>query len=360
MNLLSCIFLLLIPFFALGQMGSLEDQIKDHLNSFPENCEVAIGLIKKDKEIKAGFRRVKGKTMAVQNNTRLFEIASVTKVFTASLLAREIENRQISLKDPLNKHLEYKVGKNVDYGQRIRILHLATHTSGLKAGRFVKEQKFSKYLENLELQDAPGSTWAYSNHAVALLGQIIIQTENSPWENLLNDRILEPLGMEQTFPRSSLAPKEQRMKCLKKDGKERECKFDEKDSFYWTTGAMVSNVDDMLIWLKANIHAEDLNEELSFIKSASLPLGDSIEISHSEMEKRYQGLIWWHFIDKEGNRIICHGGTNPDHTIFIAFDRKKEAGVVVYTNVDWPRIQNQDGTLKTNMLGLYLLRNDLH
>ncbi|MEU8510151.1 serine hydrolase domain-containing protein [Kitasatospora sp. NPDC048722] len=143
----------------------------------------------------------------------VFELGSVTKTFTALLLAAMAARGELTLNDPLELHLPYPWRPlTVRSGGPVRLLHLATHTAGLRRlppgllagavrawcsnpyGAF-GEQELREAVARTTVRSRPGSRYEYSNYGVALLGRLLAETGGAPYAELLTERIGRPLGL---------------------------------------------------------------------------------------------------------------------------------------------------------------------
>src|SRR5262249_20556032 len=135
----------------------------------------------------------------------IFEIGSITKVFTGLLLAEMVERGLVKLDDPIQKYLPVPVP------QEITLLHLATHTSGLPcdppgwkprnnnnpfADYGTKE--LYAFLSSWRLEREIGTRYSYSNLGMGLLGHLLSLRVNMSFEDLVTRRICDPLGMDDT------------------------------------------------------------------------------------------------------------------------------------------------------------------
>jgi len=338
---------------AKSQAPQFQSFIESKLISFPNNTEVAVGIIDGVDTYKYGYRFENGKLTSVKNETTLFEIGSITKVFTASLLMKEVKETKMALRDPLQKHLPFKIKKDVYQNDTLKILHLITHISGLKKNPLMGYKRYSRYLKRLELNYVPGKKWEYNNLAVALIGKLATEKDETSWDISLKENILKPLGMNSTYSNVKEAPKTNRVQCVNKNGERGDCYFHKMGSFQWATGGMISNVDDMLKWIKVNLENE--NSDLSFIQVTQNPLGDTISIPWFTKYKATQGIGWWHYRTETNNRIICHGGNMPAQTSFIAFDKDKQRGIIILTNASGKILMNDEKIMKTTELAISVL-----
>ena len=141
----------------------------------------------------------------------IFEIGSITKVFTAFLLADMVERGEVRLDDPVRKFLPASVKVPSRSGKEITLVDLATQTSGLPrdsvkvdldsatgayAG-YTASQLYA-FVGNYRLERDPGSKYEYSNVGFGLLGHALALRAGMSYEDLLRRRIFEPLGMTST------------------------------------------------------------------------------------------------------------------------------------------------------------------
>ena len=141
-----------------------------------------------------------------------YEIGSVTKTFTTLLLALAYERGLVHLKDPVNMYISHPIFNNRNNNWRpMTLLDLATHRSGLPTVSPKFEQESVEYptssyslnvflqnLHSIQLEDAPGSKFIYSNLGITALSIVLERVFGKSYNKLLADEILNPLGMSQT------------------------------------------------------------------------------------------------------------------------------------------------------------------
>lgn len=219
------LLLILCSFILPGQTVELKSFIEDYIITFPNNTEVSIGIVVGDKNYKLGYRLEDGNLIEIDNQKTFFEIASISKVFTATLLMRELKLETMALSDPIQKHLLVNIRKDSFQGKAITIQHLVTHTSGLEKNPLRSYKRYNAYLEGFELNYIPGQKWEYNNLTMSLVGAIIADKNNFTWENHLTTNLLKPLGMQNTFVDLSRVPTANRVQCIKKNGAKKDCYF---------------------------------------------------------------------------------------------------------------------------------------
>ena len=147
--------------------------------------------------------------------TTPYEIGSVSKVLTAVALADAVVRGEATLATPVAALLPDSVAVPAFEGAPIRLVDLATHTSGLPrlplnmavAPGFSLADPYATYGPDLlalflraqRLQAAPGSAYDYSNVGAGLLGYALAERAGVPYAVLVERRVLGPLGMSETF-----------------------------------------------------------------------------------------------------------------------------------------------------------------
>ena len=151
-------------------------------------------------------------TPAKATQEQLFEIGSITKVFTGLLLAQAVEKGDLSLDDSLGKLLAGTVSFQSSATAAITLRQLITHSSclprsppGMSASlaladpyaSFTRSELWAD-LSSLRLESSPPCAAVYSNLGLGLAGELLSRHYNKPWADLVSERITQPLGMNDT------------------------------------------------------------------------------------------------------------------------------------------------------------------
>lgn len=162
--------------------------------------------------IAVGRRGAVGSTAPDDSTT--FEIGSITKVMVGTLLAEMVLRGEVALDDPAQQYLPAGVRMPRGTGRAITLRDLATHFSGLPrdpdnlkpadvpGGDEMDNYRASdlyEFLSSHTLRRDPGTTWEYSNLGMGLLGHLLSRRAAKPLEQLLRERIFEPLGMRDSY-----------------------------------------------------------------------------------------------------------------------------------------------------------------
>jgi CubicO group peptidase (beta-lactamase class C family) len=137
----------------------------------------------------------------------VFWIASMTKPVTGVAVMMLADEGKLSVDDPASKYLPELAGLKMQDGaaaKTVTIKHLMTHTAGLPENSG-EETRAAKNLQDLvaafakkPMQFEPGARWQYSQTAINALGRIVEVVSGKPFEQFLDERIFEPLGMTDT------------------------------------------------------------------------------------------------------------------------------------------------------------------
>ena len=151
----------------------------------------------------------------------LFNIGSITKLFTAVLLADAVRRGELRMDDPVQRHLPAGYSMPTFEGRQITLTDLVTHTSGLPSAPddFPPEtdlaaqasygrKQFADFLARLRLTEPPGTRWNYSNFSYALLGEALAFRTQTEFKALMTKRVLVPLGLSNTYVSLDKAPRD--------------------------------------------------------------------------------------------------------------------------------------------------------
>lgn len=234
-----------------------------------------------------------------------FRIASLTKQFTAMLIMQLVEENVLKLDAPISEYLK---GFRKDIGDKVTIHHLLNHTSGipnyLRIKNFRKDisrnnysvDEFTKQFCSDDLDFEPGTKFTYSNSGYFILGNIIEKVTKQSYESVLNNKILSPLGMNNTgYDNSSVIIKNRASGYDKKlNGYVNTGYLDM--SIPYAAGSMYSTVRDLSLWDNA-LYTESLlsknsiNKMFKVSKHRNYAYGWEVnEIPTSELGKKITSI----------------------------------------------------------------------
>ncbi len=195
-----------------------------------------------------------------------FRLGSITKQFTSAIIMQLVEEKKLDLETPISTYLpEYRE----DTGGRVTTHHLLSHTSGipsytslpgffedLSRDPYDPDEFTSQYCSD-DLEFEPGSKWNYSNSGYFLLGLIIEKITLSSYEQVLQERILDPLGLKDTGYDHHGTILERRASGYSQVLDEYENASYLDMSIPYAAGSLYSTVEDLYLWDQA-LHTDKL------------------------------------------------------------------------------------------------------
>jgi serine-type D-Ala-D-Ala carboxypeptidase/endopeptidase len=266
----------------------------------------------------------------------IFEIGSVTKVFTSLLLADMVNRNEVTLDDPAAKYLPEGVKMPERSGKSITLRDLSTHTSGLP--RLPSNMKpedlrnpyvdysvddLYQFLSSYTLPRDPGAEFEYSNLGGGLLGHVLAYRAGTDYESLIATRITRPLSMPDTGITLSSSLK-QRM-ATGHNGM-----LTPVPSWDLPTlagaGALRSSANDLLTFLEA------------FLGYKESPLAPAMKAMLEVRRPMGQSTIGlgWIMMSAHDREIAAHDGGTGGFRSWVGYDPKERTGVVVLSNASTP------------------------
>ncbi len=268
----------------------------------------------------------------------VFEIGSVTKVFTALLLTDMAARGEGALDDPLAKYLPPGVTLR-ERGRPITLLDLANYNAGLpplpgnlpprwweSPNPFVNYTADDLYafMSGYQPEDAPGGRFVYSSLGFALLGQALARRAGKSYEALVFERICEPLGLSQT--RILLSADMRRQLAQPHD-------LDMKPTPLWDlqalggAGALRSSVGDVTNFLKACMGLGST--------PLSRPMAQLLETRRPTTVAGTDAALGW-FVSSYGKeQIAWKSGLTGGFNTFLGFSTRRRRGALLVTNFLW-------------------------
>ena len=267
----------------------------------------------------------------------VFEIGSITKVFTSLLLADAVQRGEVRLTDPVSTLLPKAVTMPVRNGRAITLEDLARHISalprlptnlapkdGLNPYADYSVEQMYQFLSSVQLTRDIGAQYEYSNLGVGLLGHVLSLRLGGDYEALVRTRILPSLGMTSTA--ITLSPD---MRARLAQG--HNASLTPVPNWDIPTlagaGALRSTTNDMLRFLDAAIGTRPSPLAASFatMLATPRPANGAMQIG-----------LGWHIRPVGDRRIVWHNGGTGGYRTWAGYDPDARTGVVVLTNVATP------------------------
>ncbi len=315
--------------------AEIQEILTDRIDRQQQSIGIVVGIIDANgRRIVAHGHPAKGDPRPVDGQT-VFEIGSVTKVFTALLLADAVEEGTLRLDTPVSTLLPAGVTMPDDKQAAITLKDLATHMSGLprlpsnlapadmsNPYADYDAAKLHAFLASNKPLRRPGVEHEYSNLGAGLLGHVLALKAGLSYEELVASRIAAPLGMKDTAI------------TLRPDWSGRQAKGHDaalEPVSDWDlnalqgAGALRSTADDLLIFLEAAMGRKpsSLAPAFATLLATRQPLGNGDDD---------QQALGWVISGKGDEQFIWHNGGTGGYRSFVGYRPSTGVGVVALSN----------------------------
>ena len=301
----------------------------------PNTAGLSIGILKRGKTYFYGYGETEKGNNTLPDPATIFEIGSISKTFTATLLAIAAREKRLGLNDPVNKYLPDSIPA-LQYNNRVvTLIDLSNHTSAIPRmpSNFMRTatdprnpyanysiENLYTYLAHLQLTREPGTQLDYSNTAVGLLGVILQKMYDTSYEALMLKYICDPLHMEDT------------RLLIRKDDSVRFAKgynaLGKKTSYWYLppafagAGGIRSTARDMLKYAAANLG------------KAPRPLNKAIQLTHEVTFSKNTSAIGlnWFYRQYGHEKFLYHNGATGGFRSYLGINEKEQFAVVILSN----------------------------
>lgn len=303
--------------------------IHEYVKIFPNRIQLSVALIDNGNLRFFGVKRENDSLFLIENRNKMFEIGSISKVMTVSLMTGLVLEGKLALDDPIGKHM----GLELKDGTDITLAHLANHTSGLPGlppnliltspeplnpYKNYDIEKLETYWTDLaELQREPGESYEYSNLGSGTLGYILTKATGRSYEELLQERIFKPYGMAvSTTLRSQVV--DDLVMGLNPSGAETP-NWDL--NALMAAGGVLSSAVDMAAFALAQLDGE--NEEFTMTHDKTFTINERMSIA-----------LGWHIIKRDsGREFLWHNGGTGGYISSITLDPEHGTAAVILSNM---------------------------
>ncbi len=304
--------------------------ILENAKVFPNKTQFSIALISDSATIFVGLEKRNDTLISVENRNADYEIGSVTMLFTSTLLADFVINGKLALTDSLSDYLPVSLKDSLE----ITFGELANHTSGLPlvpTKMLIKslfkmdnpyqdfdDAKMSAYLQSgIELDATPGTSFAYSNLGMGVLGYSLSMVGQEPFGKLLQSRIFKHYNLNNTtIIRADV--QDSLVAGLNKNGKK---------ATNWDMAAMagaggvISTASDLSKFAKAQFNPND--KVLALTRKVTFTID----------QKKSIGLGWKILQNDDGSAWLTQSGGTGGYSASVVVDTLSHTAVIVLSNV---------------------------
>jgi CubicO group peptidase (beta-lactamase class C family) len=297
---------------------------------------VSIGIYHKGSEYAAGFGITSMEHPLPVTVDTLFQTGSISKTFTGTVIMMLVEQGRVDLDAPVKKYIkDFKV-KDREVSQRVTVRQLLTHMGGW-VGDYFNDfgngddalEKMVKDIARLPQVQPRGTIWSYNNTGFNVASRIIEVITKKPYEQAMQEMLLNPLGLDMTFfyPSDLLFTHRFVVGHQKVDG-------NVKVARPWAigragngVGGVVSTVRDLLKY--ARFHMS--NGRKGVISGKNLK---AMRVPQADAGARgMMGITW--FIRRVGEvTVYAHGGATLGQQAYFFFIPDQDFACAILTNSD--------------------------
>lgn len=300
--------------------------IESRIGSMPEGFVISIALLQKGKTKYIGFIKEGGQLVQKDLKDTLFEIGSLTKVFTSTVLANKVLSGNIKLNNHVNKVFPWKFNNKI----KLSYQALANHTSGVyrlpsnimpflikNPENPYKEYSFDlfdTYLqEELQIEKSDDLKYSYSNLGAGLLAYSLSKESNKNFDVLLQELIFTKYNMLSTSYKANTS-----FSGLGADGNRvGNWEFSAMNG----AGGLISNTHDLSQFIMAQFNEE--NKELTLTRKETFSIAENFSIG-----------LGWHILNPQTEEEkFWHNGGTGGFTSSISFRTANNTGVIILSNI---------------------------
>ncbi|HEY7335603.1 MAG TPA: serine hydrolase [Bryobacteraceae bacterium] len=325
----------------------------ERIDRFKQSVGIVVGVVEPQGQRVVSYGLADKRAGVPVSRDSVFEIGSITKVFTSLLLSNMCGRGEVALEDPVAKYLPANVRVPERGGRLITLQDLASHTSGLpREATNLRSRDPAKPYDNYSTDDLYaflssykltrdiGAKYEYSNVGAALLGVALARRIGTDYKTLVRTRILEPLGMMDSGFGLPADDSRRMAKGYRFSPSGIEPTPNWTMGAYEAAGAMRSTANDILNFLSGalgyapNPLSKDMAAMLEVLRPAGVDgFGD-----------RRQVGLGWHVLSlrscffvcaSEETRLVIQDGRTSGYDSFAGYDPDARIGVVVLSNAGY-------------------------
>lgn len=314
-----------------NDLTGIPDEIADLIycktNDFPEQTQLAIAIVNGDQVSYYGTVKDHDALSATDNRDRIFEIGSITKLFTSVLLSSLAAEGKIDPEEDINHYYPFPF-----LGERtITFASLASHTSGLprlpanliltdltNPYKHYGKKELEAYLQELlTFEQEPGVKYSYSNLGAGLLGHTLALSQQTCFDLLLQQRVFDRYGMNSSYVGTE--KNDDRLVAGRDMTGEITPNWD--FDVLAGAGAVRSSVTDLARFAIAQFNPSD-----TVLAQTRIP--------RFKVDERMQMGLGWHILTNEqGEQLYWHNGGTGGYTSSLMLQPEQKKAVIILSNV---------------------------
>ena len=316
----------------------IAESIFSKSKEFPNNTQLSIAIIQNGQTNYYGIIKVNDSIKPIENQNKDFEIGSITKVFTSTVLASLVSEDKVKLTGYINQYYPFAFKDNI----KITFESLANHTSGLprlpdnldvsdvtNPYKNYGRKELDEYLRNLlKLKNEPLKTYSYSNLGAGLLGYMLGLSQKTSFQELVQKRIFDKYQMKNSF----ISSQNLGNKLIKGLGARGEILSNWDFDVLFGGGGILSTTEDLAKFARAQFNPK--NTELALTRKSTFVINDQMKIG-----------LGWHILKSENiDELFWHNGGTGGYSSSMAVNVEGKTSVIILSNVSSfnPKTENID------------------
>jgi CubicO group peptidase (beta-lactamase class C family) len=322
------------------ELSSLQDELRDGIERYGVPG-ASIGVMRGDERVFAAAGVLNQRTGIEATPESVFQIGSITKTFTTTLVMQLVDDGRIELDAPVRTYLPTFALADPTAAARITVRHLLTHTSGLDGDFFQDTGRGDDCLERYALACSalpqlhePGDGFSYCNAGFAILGRIIERLTGDTWDNVLRERLLAPIGTTTmvTLPEDAIT---MRVAAGHLPGKEglRVARLQLLPRSNGPAGSTpFATTADLLSFARLHLDGGTAAGGTRVLSAASVEAMQTPQYTFEPAQDPAQWGLGWMLFDWGGERLFGHDGGTIGQSSFLRILPSKGIGVALLTN----------------------------
>jgi len=328
--------------------------IQEYINDFPDNTQFSIAVIKNNKVGYLGYEIANDTIIEINNRDSVFEVGSITKIFTSTILANLVNENRIKTDDVISDYLPFELNPKEKNAQKITLRMLANHTSGLpnypsNLDSVASRNPLNPYLEydslllieylknDLILNSVPGDNYEYSNLAFGILGYLLELKTGESYDELLKKYVFQKYDMNISTTNRIVVQKY----LVEGQNEKGEIVPNWDFSIHRAAGNVLSSANDLANFVQANFTNDSI---LSFQRQKTFDdHNNNVALGWNMMRLCGITPFYWYF----------HDGGTLGYRSAMFMDIKAKSAVIVLSNVS--TFHNLSGNI--HRIASDLLRN---
>jgi len=315
-----------------GISQAMLDTLNKYALLYPDETQFALAVVKNNKAYFAGVMKIDGGLTLIDNKDSVFEVGSISKVFTSTILANLILQNKIAADEQISGTLPFKLNPLEKNASKITFKSLSNHTSGLpnypsNLDSVARLHPLNPYVEydslllqeyltaELALQTIPNTKFEYSNLGYGLLGYLLELKTGEKYENLLQKFVFEKYNM----PYSSSRKNKISNYLVKGHDKKGEVVPNWDLNIHDAAGACFSSTRDLSMFVLANFSNDSV---LNFQRQKTF------SVENNDIDLAFA----WHIYRKEETKWYFHNGRTGGYRSNITMDLEKKNAVILLVN----------------------------